>query len=151
MEEAAPLTAADLAGRAGVAEAEIGRLVDLGILVPRDGPAPFLTIDLRKVRLAAACERAGLPMDAIAAAIRTGRLSFAFLEAAPYHRWAAPSSLTYRQVSEETASPWTCSGRRWRRWGSPGRRRTSRCARTVSRWSRSWPSGSPPGSSTRRG
>ena len=72
-------------------EAEIGRLVDLGILVPRDGPAPFLTIDLRKVRLAVACERAGLPMDAIAAAIRAGRLSFAFLEAAPYHRWAAPS------------------------------------------------------------
>jgi class 3 adenylate cyclase len=49
--EAEPLTAADLAGRAGVAEAEIGRLVGLGILVARDGPAPFLTIDLRKVRL----------------------------------------------------------------------------------------------------
>ena len=35
--EAEPLTAADLAGRAGMAEAEIGRLVDLGILVARDG------------------------------------------------------------------------------------------------------------------
>jgi adenylate cyclase len=103
--EAEPLTAADLAGRAGVAEAEIGRLVGLGILVARDGPAPFLTIDLRKVRLAMACERAGLPMDAIAAAIRAGRLSFAFLEAAPYHRWAVPSDRTYRQVSEETGVP----------------------------------------------
>jgi adenylate cyclase len=103
--EAEPLTAADLAGQAGVAEAEIGRLVGLGILVARDGPAPFLTIDLRKVRLAVACERAGLPMDAIAAAIRAGRLSFAFLEAAPYHRWAAPSGRTYRQVSEETGVP----------------------------------------------
>jgi adenylate cyclase len=103
--EAEPLTAADLAGRAGVAEAEIGRLVGLGILVARDGPAPFLTIDLRKVRLAVACERAGLPMDAIAAAIRAGRLSFAFLEAAPYHRWAVPSGRTYRQVSEETGVP----------------------------------------------
>jgi adenylate cyclase len=103
--EAEPLTAADLAGRAGVAEAEIGRLVGLGILVARDGPAPFLTIDLGKIRLAVACERAGLPMDAIAAAIRAGRLSFAFLEAAPYHRWAAPSGRTYRQVSEETGVP----------------------------------------------
>jgi adenylate cyclase len=103
--EAEPLTAADLAGRAGVAEAEIGRLVGLGILVARDGPAPFLTIDLRKVRLAMACERAGLPMDAIAAAIQAGRLSFAFLEAAPYHRWAVPSGRTYRQVSEETGVP----------------------------------------------
>jgi adenylate cyclase len=103
--EAEPLTAADLAGRAGVTEAEIGRLVGLGILVARDGPAPFLTIDLRKVRLAMACERAGLPMDAIAAAIRAGRLSFAFLEAAPYHRWAVPSGRTYRQVGEETGVP----------------------------------------------
>jgi class 3 adenylate cyclase len=52
-----------------------------------------------------ACERAGLPMDAIAAAIRAGRLSFAFLEAAPYHRWAVPSGRTYRQVSEESGIP----------------------------------------------
>jgi adenylate cyclase len=105
MEEPERLTAADLAGRAGVPEAEIGRLVGLGILVVRDGPAPFLTIDVRKVRLAMACERAGLPMDEIAAAIGAGRLSFAFLEAAPSHRWAVPSTRTFRQVSEETGVP----------------------------------------------
>jgi adenylate cyclase len=99
------LTAAALAELAGVTEAEIGRMVDLGVLVAREGPAPFLTIDLRKVRLATACERAGLPMDGIAAAIRAGRLSFAFLEASPYHRWAVPSGRTYRQVSEETGVP----------------------------------------------
>jgi len=96
------LTAAGLATLAGVTEAEIGRLVGLGVLVPRDGPAPFLPGDLHKVRLATACERAGLPMDGIAAAIRAGRLSFAFLEAAPYQRWALPSERTFRQVSEET-------------------------------------------------
>jgi adenylate cyclase len=96
------LTAADLAGLAGVTEAEIGRMVALGVLVPREGAAPFLAGDMQKVRLAMACERAGLPMDAIAAAIRGGRLSFAFLEAAPYQRWAQPSDRTFRQVSEET-------------------------------------------------
>jgi adenylate cyclase len=96
------LTAADLAGLAGVTEAEIGRMVALGVLVPRDGAAPFLAGDMQKVRLAVACERAGLPMDGIAAAIRTGRLSFAFLEGAPYQRWAQPSDRTFRQVSEET-------------------------------------------------
>jgi class 3 adenylate cyclase len=100
--EPEPLDAAALARLAGVTEAEIGRLVAAGVLVPRDGAAPFQSIDMRKVRLAMACERAGLPMDGIADAIRTGRLSFAFLEAAPYHRWAAPSGRTYRQVSEET-------------------------------------------------
>ena len=96
---------ADLAGLAEVTEAEIGRMVDLGVLVPSDGPAPFRTTDMQKVRLATACERAGLPMDAIAALIRSGRLSFAFLGAAPYHRFAVPSSVTYRQVSRDTGVP----------------------------------------------
>jgi adenylate cyclase len=60
---------------------------------------------VQKVRLAAACERAGLPMEGIAAAIRAGRLSFAFLEAAPFRRWAVRSARTYRQVSQETGIP----------------------------------------------
>ena len=103
--EAQALGRAELAELAEVTEAEIGRMVDLGVLVPSDGPAPFRTTDMQKVRLATACERAGLPMDAIAALIRSGRLSFAFLGAAPYHRFAVPSSLTYRQVSRDTGVP----------------------------------------------
>jgi adenylate cyclase len=96
------LTAAGLATLAGVTEAEVGRMTDLGILVPREGPAPFRVGDLPKIRLALACERAGLPMDGIAAAIRAGRLSFAFLEDVPYHRFGIPSDRTYRQVSQDT-------------------------------------------------
>src|SRR5215207_9214010 len=92
------LSASGLADLAGTTEAEVGRLVELGILVARPGPAPFLASDVQKVRLAEACEQAGLPMDGIASAIRTGRLSFAFLEAFPYRR----SARTYRQVSQET-------------------------------------------------
>jgi adenylate cyclase len=99
------LTAAGLAGLAGVSEAEVDRMVGIGVLVPRDGPAPFLARDLHKLRLATACERAGLPMDGIAAAIRAGRLSFAFLEAAPYQRWAVPSDRTFRQAAEEAGVP----------------------------------------------
>jgi adenylate cyclase len=99
------LSASGLADLAGVTEAEVERMVDLGILVARDGPGPFLETDVQKVRLAAACEQAGLPMDAIAVAIRDGRLSFAFLEAAPYRRWAVRSARTYRQVSQETGVP----------------------------------------------
>ena len=100
-----PLTAAGLAGLAGVAKTEIGRMVDAGVLVPRDGPAPFLDRDVHKLRLAVACERAGLPLDGIAAAIRAGRLSFAFLDAAPYQRWAVPSARTYRQVAADSGVP----------------------------------------------
>jgi adenylate cyclase len=99
------LSAAGLADLAGVTEGEVERLVEFGILVPRDGPDPFLDTDVQKVRLAAGCEQAGLPMEAIAAAIRAGRLSFAFLEAAPFRRWAVRSGRTYRQVSEETGVP----------------------------------------------
>jgi adenylate cyclase len=44
-------------------------------------------------------------MDGIASAIRAGRLSFAFVEAAPYRRWAVRSARTYRQVSQETGIP----------------------------------------------
>jgi len=99
------LSAAGLADLAGVTEGEVGRLVDLGILVAREGTGPFLETDVRKVRLATACRQAGLPMDGIAAAIRAGRLSFAFLEAAPYRRWAVRKGRSYRQVSQQTGVP----------------------------------------------
>ena len=99
------LSASGLADLAGVTEVEVARLVELGILVPRDGTDPFRETDVQKVRLATACEQAGLPMAGIASAIQAGRLSFAFLEAAPFRRWAVRSTRTYRQVSHETGVP----------------------------------------------
>jgi adenylate cyclase len=99
------LSASGLADLAGATEAEVERLVELGILVARDGTGPFLETDVQKVRLAVACEQAGLPMAGIASAIQAGRLSFAFLEAAPFRRWAVRSTRTYRQVSQETGIP----------------------------------------------
>jgi hypothetical protein len=89
--ETGALSASELADLAGVTEPEVDRLVGLGILVARDGPGPLLATDAQKVRLATACEQAGLPMAGIAAAIRAGRLSFTFLEA-PFRRWAVPSA-----------------------------------------------------------
>jgi adenylate cyclase len=88
-----------------VTEAEVARLVEFGVLVVRDGTDPFLETDVQKVRLAVACEQAGLPMAGIASAIQAGRLSFAFLEAAPFRRWAVRLTRTYRQVSQETGVP----------------------------------------------
>jgi adenylate cyclase len=99
------LSISGLADLAGVTEGDVERLVELGILVGRDGTGSFLESDVPKVRLAAACERAGLPMEGIVAAIRAGRLSFAFLEGAPFRRWAVRSGRTYRQVSQDTGIP----------------------------------------------
>jgi hypothetical protein len=71
------LSASELAG---ATKAEVERLVGLGVLVARDGAGPFRAVDVAKVRLAVACERAGRAADGgIAAAIRAGRLSLAFL------------------------------------------------------------------------
>jgi len=100
-----PLSAAGLAELAGATEAEVEHMVDLGILVPRDGADPFLATDVQKIRLAKACGQAGLPMEGIASVIGAGRLSFAFLEAPTYRRWAVRSARTYRQVSEEAGVP----------------------------------------------
>jgi len=100
-----PLSAAGLAELAGATVAEVERLVALGILTPRDGARLFLATDVQKIRLAKACEQAGLPMDGIASVIRAGRLSFAFLDASSYRRWALRSGPTYRQVSQETGVP----------------------------------------------
>ena len=59
------LSASGLAGLAGVTEAEVERLVELGILVPRDGADLFRETDVQKVGLAVACEQAaGLPRSA---------------------------------------------------------------------------------------
>jgi adenylate cyclase len=99
------LSASGLADLAGATEAEVARLTELGVLVAREGPGPFRETDVQKVRLATACERAGLPMAGIAEAIRAGRLSFTFLEGTPFRRWAVRSARTYRQVSEETGIP----------------------------------------------
>jgi hypothetical protein len=93
------LSASGLALLAGATEPEVARLVDLGVLVARDGTGPFLETDVQKVRLAMACEQAGLPMAGIAAAIGAGRLSFAFLEAAPFRRWAVRSTRTCRSLT----------------------------------------------------
>jgi adenylate cyclase len=99
------LSASGLADLAGVGEAEVARLVELGVLVARDGSDPFLESDVPKVRLAVACERAGLPMEGIVSAIQAGRLSFTFLEGTPFRRWAVRSGRTYRQVSQDTGIP----------------------------------------------
>ena len=69
------LSASALADLAGTTAAEVERLVNLGVLVARDWAGPFLETDVQKVRLATACEQAGLPMDGIASAIRAGRIA----------------------------------------------------------------------------
>jgi adenylate cyclase len=95
------LSATELAEAAGATEGDVMRMVELGIVVPRDDTPSFLPSDVQKVRLGEACERAGLPLDGIGRAIDEGRVSFAFLEAPPFRRWAQRTDRTYGDVCRE--------------------------------------------------
>lgn len=99
------LTLAQLAGRSGVDAREIQRLIDAGVVVPRDGDAPFRNADILKIRVARACEEGGLPMDGMAEAIGKGLLSFAFVDVWPFERDGARVSQTHGELAEDTGVP----------------------------------------------
>src|ERR687897_110999 len=98
------LSASELADLVGVTAAEGGRRGGPHHLGSQGRRRPVPGDDVQKVRLATACERAGLPMEGIAAAIRAGRLSFAFLEAAPYRRGPVRASGADQRTVMELAS-----------------------------------------------
>ena len=102
-----PLSAAGLAELAGATEAEVEHMVDLEILVPRDGAGPFLATDVQKVRLAKACEQAGLPMEGIASVIRSGSCrSQGAVGAAPLQRRLVPGRQTpQRRLERRVPTP----------------------------------------------
>jgi adenylate cyclase len=94
----------DAAERAGVGAPYLARLIDLGILAP-DAQDRFSGGDVRRVLMAKSLEDAGIPLDAMAAAVQRDALSLDFLDAAAYERFAALSGETFRQVSERTGIP----------------------------------------------
>jgi class 3 adenylate cyclase len=90
----------ELGNRAGVPEAFVVRLVDLGIVAAGDDGS-FSDADVYKVRFVWSSDQGGLSIEAIAHAIREGHFSLAFLEGTHY-RWATLSSRTYAEVADET-------------------------------------------------
>lgn len=102
----AALSQAELAAGAGIDEDELERLVAAGVLVPReDADTPFRTVDILKIRAARACEDGGLPMSAIAEAIKEGRLSFAFVESWPFEAASPRTPQTHAELAEEVGLP----------------------------------------------
>ena len=97
-------TRQEVAQRAGVGPDYVDRLVDLGILTPDAGPA-FSPGDALRARWLQSLERAGVPLEGLAAAIRDGALSFSFLDVAAYDRFGGLSGTTFQQLSAETGIP----------------------------------------------
>jgi adenylate cyclase len=94
----------EVARRAGVEPEYVDRLVELGILRPGTGDQ-FSQGDVLRARWVQSWERAGVPLDGMAAAVRDGALSFAYLDASAFDRFAGVSSTTFRRLSEQTGIP----------------------------------------------
>jgi adenylate cyclase len=94
----------EVAQRAGVDPDYVDRLVELGILTPAaaDACSPG---DVLRARWVQSLERAGVPLEGLAAAVRDGALSFSFLDVAAYDRFAGLSATTFQQLSAETGIP----------------------------------------------
>ncbi len=99
-----PHSRQEVARRAGVDPDYVDRLVELGLLTPGTGDA-FSPSDVRRARWVRSLERAGVPLDGMAAAVRDGALSFSFLDVAAFDRFAGLSGTTFRELSERTGVP----------------------------------------------
>lgn len=103
-EPAASLSREALAQRAGVDLAAVDRMVAAGILGPAEGHEPFTQGDIYRVRFVSACERAGMPAEAIGRAIAEDRVSLSFMDL-PHYRWSGLAELTYAELAEQTDLP----------------------------------------------
>ncbi|HET7518337.1 MAG TPA: adenylate/guanylate cyclase domain-containing protein [Actinomycetes bacterium] len=97
-------TTQEVAQRAGVDPDYVDRLVELGILTPAAGDA-FSPGDVLRARWLQSLERAGVPLEGLAAAVRDGALSLSFLDVAAYDRFAGLSGTTFHQLSARTGIP----------------------------------------------
>jgi adenylate cyclase len=94
----------EVAQRAGVDPDYVDRLVELGILTPAAGDA-FSPGDALRARWLQSLERAGVPLEGLASAVRDGVLSFSFLDVGAYDRFAGLSGTTFQQLSAQTGIP----------------------------------------------
>jgi adenylate cyclase len=97
-------TRQEVAQRAGVDPDYVDRLVELGILTPAAGDA-FSPGDALRARWLQSLERADVPLDGIAAAVRDGALSLSFLDVTAFDRFAGLSGTTFQQLSAQTGIP----------------------------------------------
>ena len=97
-------TREEVAQRAGVDPEYLDRLVELGILTPAGGDG-FSPGDALRARWLQSLERAGVPLEGLAGAVRGGVVSFSFLDVGAYDRFAGLSGTTFQQLSATTGIP----------------------------------------------
>jgi adenylate cyclase len=95
---------AEAAERSGVEVEKLRQLVELGIIQPH-GDGRFTPADLRRASMINSLIASGVSVQSLAAAIRDGAISFDFLDAPAFERFASHSQRTFAQMAEESGVP----------------------------------------------
>jgi adenylate cyclase len=95
---------AEGAQRAGISADELGRLVGLGVIRP-DAEQRFTAADVRRAALVESLVAAGVPLDGLGAAMRSGAISLDFLDAPAFERFSALSDVTFAQFAARARVP----------------------------------------------
>lgn len=93
-----------VAERGGVEPEFVDRVAGMDIVTP-DGEGRFSQGDVRRVKLMQTLERAGVPLDTVANAVKDDVFSLSFLDDPVYDRFASLGQVTFAGLSEETGLP----------------------------------------------
>lgn len=94
----------EVAHKAGVDLSYVERLVELGMLRPQDGGV-FSPGDVRRARWIHNFDQAGVPLEGLAAAVRSGTLSFSYLDLSAFDWFAGLTSTTFQELSDRSGVP----------------------------------------------
>jgi adenylate cyclase len=94
----------EAAERAGVGLDDLGPLVDAGILTPDDDDR-FSMGDVRRIGLVHSFVAAGIPLDGLAAHLRDGAISLAWLDSPAYDRFSSYGGVTFQELSARAGVP----------------------------------------------
>jgi len=95
---------AEAAERVGVSVGDVDRLIEVGILTPKDVER-LSPGDVRRVELAQSLAAAGIPLDGVGASMRRGEVSLDFLDAPVYERFSLLSPVTFQELSDRSHVP----------------------------------------------
>ncbi len=95
---------AEAAERAGITIDDLRRMVALGVIEPY-GADEFTGGHLRKIGVVNALLAAGIPLDGLGDAIRQGRVTLDFLDAAAFERFSSASGVTFADMADRTGVP----------------------------------------------
>ncbi len=94
----------EAARRAGISADELARFVESGAISPEE-VGRFTTADIRRMGMVRSLVAAGVPLDGLGAAMRSGAVSLAFLDEPAYERFSAFGGSTFAEAAARTGVP----------------------------------------------